>query len=746
MPAKNKTGTARVITRAAGRKILPAVQPGTIEDTADGKTAFARRLYKQLHTICKSNDTAPKFSANTARLDRWLLDSIDKEKTGFLAAFIDQASMIQSNLHYRLIGAKPLVARTLDILHDSEGGEGFRRMIKATALNFYCSNFGGAVYLNRTEPVQASYLPNSNKWYWTTPPVDSMYATDPTLFQPNWDYVYPFSYDGELWTRFDFFRISSMPSTRLETWGVGRCPLWRCIQIARMTSAVYEHVFTTLSPDSAKGVLTVKGLSFEEFLAALSGSDAVNEGDETRRDGMTLDDQLGDIVVLADRDDEIIVKFVTLSRLPEGFFIDQWLRWTLTSFSVNLGYQLDEFIGSSSNKLLGQSGAEAQLGQARSGSKGGLEFSQNFQNAMQAYVIPSTVQFEFADRDVGTEIDEISLKQAKADLVISLFEANQIAIINKGDPNDDTLIEAKAGGQHIIDRTEARRMLSELGVVSWLSEQINPDIVLTDDTYDVSTHRIKRMREEFRDTKPIQKLATEPTGHPVVLYESWIDKSTGFERRAETILWDSDSDLVRPINWRGVDTSHDNVGPHDFKRARTRKPITLELVQDSQHARDILRLMRRFFSASTRYIEDGVLSVEDYQSIKQIAVQRDVENLTSKIYAICQAGRDSLIGAQKISEPSMAQIAATSLGYAKGRWSKICELIDDEAKRLIEVNLQALPLDYADSHVADMLANMDEFLKVRAGEIGGDEVDQAFATGRIIADDVVGSKTSQRGR
>lgn len=653
-------GKAKTVTRAARRVITPALDPGSLRQTGDGRTS--RRLAENLRRVCKyyANAKIPDFSSNTAPLDRWLQQSLSDERTGFLSAFVDQASMIQSNLHYRLVGSRSLVSRTLDLLHASEGGEGFRKLIKMTALNFYSSNFGGGVYLDRTDPVIASYLPNSEKWYWTTPPVQAMYATDSTMFAMNSDYVYPYTYDGEFWSRYDFFKVVSMPSTILRTWGVGRCPLYRCIQIARMTSATYEHIYNTLSPDTAKGIITIKGMTGEEFLAAMSGSEAVNEEDEVFKSGFVNGDELGDIVVLADREEEIAVKFVTLSRLPDGFFIDQWVRWTLTSFATNLGFPLDEFIGMPTNTLLGQSGAQVQQNAQRGATKGGRDFVSGFQDNLQALVIPDTVSFAFSERDQGEELTEIQLLQAKATLVATLFQATQLAIINKGDENVDTHIEAQAQGQHLITRDEGRRLLSELNVVPWLTEQAHPNVTIDDQTYDISTQRVKRLRDEYRDTRQIQRLAANPMqGEPVVMYDNFVDKSTGFVRENTTVLWDDSAELARPTNWTGftavTNGFHDTPGPNDFKKRRTgRKTISLSTAVDSDHTSDITRLLRKAMFA---VLEDETAEPLDRKS---------VDALTSRIYAIVQMGRDSL-GNIKLTDPQMAEVVSDSLSFARGR-------------------------------------------------------------------------------
>lgn len=746
-------GKSRTVTRASRRVVLPAINSGDLRPSHDGRYNYSHRLLKQIGAICNTaNKKMPPFSMNTAPLDRWLQSQLLEEKTGFLTAFIDQAAMIQSNLHYRIIGPRSLVGRTLGILNRSEGGEGFRKLIKMTALNFYCSNFGGAVYLDRAAPVQPAYLADIDKWYWSTPPVESMFATDPTLFEPNSDYVYPFTYDGTPWTRYDFFRIVSMPSTELRTWNIGRCPLFRCIQIARMTSATYEHIFNNLSPDSAKGIVTIKGMTADEFLDAISGSEAVNEEDANFREGFTQGTELGDLLVLADRDEEIVVKFVTMSRLPDGFFVDQWVRWTLQSFSISLGFPLDEFLGSTSSKLLGQSGAEVEQNAQRATTKGGNEFIANFQDYLQTLVVPQTVYFTFSERDSAAELDAISKQERQIAMVVKLFEATQLAIINKNDENIDSLIESRAEGEHIINRDEARRMLVEMEAVpAWMADRpLSGNDVIVDDTIkDLSQMRLRHLREEVRDLPHVQRLAAEPTGEPVVLFDSFVERASGFQRERQIVLWDDDGDLNRPTAWAGVDTAREiqhRSGPTDWQQRGKVEAMTSEKVIELDFTKDIARVLRRYF---VEYARSGDLSPEGYKPMSERVTVDDGKAVTARMYAIMQIARDNVVGKRKkIADTAMAEMASAMVQYASGRWdallgkekpphpTSLATTIDEDVLSRVALIVQMGTLTTAEGEVVEVSVAVEKELRQLSSSIAKREALLAFRTGMLIASDV----------
>lgn len=667
-------GSTQTRSRINKKELTPALEPGSLTSTnpiAEASKHGFGKVRDMLYTMCNTaaEKPMPRYQAHTASLDRWLLDVMSREKTGFLSAFVDQASMIASNLAYRLVGSKSLVERTLQLLRSSEGGEGFRRLIKITALNFYCSNFGGAVYLLRSDPVQASYLPNGDLWYWNVPPVVRMYGTDPTNFRPTGDFVFPFEYGGDPWSRYDFLRTVSMPSTELKTWGVGRCALMRCITIARMTSAVYEHVFNVVSPDTAKGIVTIKGMTADEFLDAMNGSEAVNEQDNTHRNGFAVNDELGEIVVLADRDEEIQVKFVMLARFPDNFYLDQWVRWTLTAFSTNLGYPLEEFIGMPASNLLGQSGAEVTAGVQRGQTKGGSEFINQFQEGLQDQAIPPSVLFEFSERDVANELAEVDITDKKVRMVIDLFEATQLAILNQGDQTQDTLLEARAAGDHIIDADEARRLLVEFaGLPGWITPSATDNITVDGKYSSVSQVRLRQMRDEVRDRQQLMHLANDPpSGEPVIQYENWIDKDKGLTHERTTVLWDDAAEMTRPTVWEGSPNSSGvwmKRGPNDWG-GRQGKRVKLESALSSGHLVEINRMFRRTILAYWQNSD---------QPIGELFTRQDRENLVSRLYAIGQMGRDNTMGQRRLSDTQMAEMSGSLLAWARERTHRILSL------------------------------------------------------------------------
>lgn len=693
-----KPGANHTITRSARRLALPAIMPGELSSSSPNYSSseLRRSLLYRIRTLCDGlrGQPMPRFQLYTSKMDRWLQWAMREERTGFLAAFTDQAAMINSNRHWRMVGLRSLVDRTSQLLHLSDGGApdgGFRNLVRKAALNFYSSNHGGSVYLHRTDPVSVAYLKTDNTWHWNTPPVLQMFSTDPTLFVPRQgDYIYPFEYNGDVWSRFDFFRTVSMPSTQMETWNVGRCPLWRNIQVARMTSSIYDHIHNLVSPDTAKGILTIKGMTGDEFFEALMGSEAVNESDITSRSEgnagshpspLNPNNDLGEIVVLADRDQEITVKFVLLSRFPDGFVLNDWIRWTLTSFATNLGFPLEEFIGMPANRLLGQSGAEVQAGQVRGATKGGADFINQFQEAMQQLVIPGTVHFEFAERDEQGELNDLSIQERQIKMVTDLFEATQTNILNQADPSQDTLLETRAKGQHIIDREEARRFLVELGALpEWFGAGRSSQSVIDDSLsgVGVSVRRLRELRDwAMSQTRVRNHLANSGiTNEPIVAYDNWVDAETGLLRESETVLWSDVGEMTSRQVWPVPDSSgipssmnrSTSTAPGIFRSQASGGQVTLHKnALGSEHSRAIRKTIGKILAnhAKTSEEEDGAYPpIEFARSTVSPSNQGDAQSISARVYAIAQLGRDNVIGRKSVQEPDMVAMAGDMQSFS----------------------------------------------------------------------------------
>jgi len=673
--SRNKRGSKpRNLVQSRKILTLPNVTTGSLEAVASnqrgqatGSRGLHRQLYSQLKRMCGDNIRSPRppFTYSTRSLDQWMLRALDEEKTGFLNSFIDQASMIHSGRAYQLVGPAALVERTLSVLHNADGGEGFRSMLKKVAINYYCSNFGGAIYLHRDTPPMVEYSPFNDSWTWDLPPVTGLYSTDSTAFVPNYDYVYPYTYDGTPWMRNDFIRIVAMPSTQIETWDVGRCALYRCIHVASLTSALYEHVFDLVMPDSTKGIITIHGMTSDEFLEAVIGSEALNEKDTVNKptqmhhggDGRLLTNtDIGDILVLADRDTEIKVQYVTLGRIPEGFFIDSWVRTVLQAFASNIGFALSEFIDSSNSRLIGQSGAEVEANVSRGATKGGNEFIIQLQEKLQKDFVPRTVHFEFSARDTGQELTDVQIMREKALILKGLFEATQPAIIQQPNELIDTVLESKARGQFLITRDEARRYGIEMGVLpSWISSSsTGTDVSVSDDYGDLSHLRLSHMREEARERKAIRELAAHPLGEPVVLYENSRDRQTGFTTERTTVLWDDDNDLARPGAWVGWNQTatpalENGRAKPTFNWRMSEKSSTLDEVIESENMIALRGLFRRAFMAQSN--TDGPLA--------DTLGDRGLAEMQARMYEIARLGALDSVGERQLTQNQSANIAAT---------------------------------------------------------------------------------------
>lgn len=413
------------------------------------------------------------------------------------------------------------------------------------------------------------------------------------------------------------------------------------------------------------------------------------------------------------------------------------------------------------NRLLGESGAEVEAGQSRASSKGQAEFTNILLESLQQLVIPDQVHFEFSERDPSQALGQIDTQSKKVEMLVSLFEATQTAVINRGDELGDTLLEARARGTHLMTSEEARRLGVEWEILpSWFTLS-NRDVTATDLYEDTDQVRLRYLRQEYREKPAAYRMAANPKGEPVILYENRVDRDTGLVYESEMVLWDDDNQLSRPAAWAGAGDGKLGVlrsasTPTDWGPTKNRKakPVRLEHATDSDHTDKITRLLRRRMLEASRQRNEGGLS-----EMKSFLQRDEQESITSNLYALGQLGAQAVYGRLSLQDTQKAAIAGGALSYAAKRTDVLLDKLEEKLakpsgsirpdnpwrKRSLDDDLkeayEAAKLD------ADVLADqgatfegcLEERVKSLARQVALSEATHAFACGQYVAAKVLGA-------
>jgi hypothetical protein len=413
--------------------------------------------------------TMPAYSSNSMKRDRWLEMVVKREP--YLYGVLQSVVSIDKNRGWNLIGGRNQVNRFVKILHNFEAAPdltGWRNGMSNAAQSYYGADLGCVVEIGRI-------IANG--------PLAALFTVDPSTCRLTGDIDKPLEYtsgrdgDSKQWGPNDYFRVTSMPSTRESMNGLGFCAMSRCIELAQILVGVFDHDKEQLGAKAPKGILTIAGLTQEQWIEALNDAESDQKAQESRF--------FSNILALASADGTVTANLVPFSSLPSGGFDQQkFVEMIICGYALALGYDPREFWPISSGSL-GGTGTEIENQHRRATTKGGLDFALGFQEKLQDE-LPDTLEFEIEQRDVNGEISEVDLKQKVVTMINDLRTKP-----NPEEPADITF-------------DEARSMLVEFKIIpeEWTETEEPVNVTDTEDNANANNlerERVQRAMEKFPD-------------------------------------------------------------------------------------------------------------------------------------------------------------------------------------------------------------------------------------------------------
>jgi hypothetical protein len=411
--------------------------------------------------------TMPAYSSNSMKRDRWLEMVVKKEP--YLYGVLQSVVSIDKNRGWNLIGGRNQVNRFVKILHNFEAAPdltGWRNGMSNAAQSYYGADLGCVVEIGRI-------IANG--------PLAALFTVDPSTCRLTGDIDKPLEYtsgrdgDSKQWGPNDYFRVTSMPSTRESMNGLGFCAMSRCIELAQILVGVFDHDKEQLGAKAPKGILTIAGLTQEQLIEALNDAESDQKAQESRF--------FSNILALASADGTVTANLVPFSSLPSGGFDQQkFVEMIICGYALALGYDPREFWPISSGSL-GGTGTEIENQHRRATTKGGLDFALGFQEKLQDE-LPDTLEFEIEQRDVNGEISEVDLKQKVVTMINDL----------RTKPNPEEAPD--------ISFDEARSMLVEFKIIpeEWTETEEPVNVSDTEDNANANNlerERVQRAMEKF---------------------------------------------------------------------------------------------------------------------------------------------------------------------------------------------------------------------------------------------------------
>lgn len=446
----------------------------------------------------------PPFSVDTRRHDDWLIGFAQSEPN--LVNIISSVVSKDKNRAWELIGGSRQVRLYGDALRNVEGGAGWRHFISMQSRAYYNTSIGAITEVERWTPEPDSYM-------------RSLYHVDPTRARLTGNPSYPLKYyprKGRVqeWEPQDYFRTVSNPDVREDYRGIGQSAVHRCLSMAKMLVAVYEHDLTELGAEVPRGFLVTDNITRAEYDKAVAARREARQNNESTFAVDVLAFFPGNPAGKTD------IRFVPYSRLPVDFNLHEFSKWTMILYSVAFGYDATEFIPVQSGSF--GRGQEAEIQAEKTTYKGEADFSLEHQNHINNQ-LPDTLDFTYDRNDSAGDLREIEARQAEVDVLNSMYQQ-------------------PAGLESIITAEQYRQLAAESNLIpgEWITGEQETDA--TSDT--------ERKRRAMRDNERVYRAAEMFPNDPIELMR--FDPRTN--RATVRRQWNSGDEFMRSIRiYPGVD-------------------------------------------------------------------------------------------------------------------------------------------------------------------------------------------------
>ena len=410
-----------------------------------GKDVSPTEFFMSIYNWYKGDEEKePKYEANSSKRDMYLRAHVRKNPN--IAGILNSVIDIDKNRGWRLVGGRNQVARFTEMLHGFEvapGMRGWRPGISFSSQSFWESNMGFVTELGR-DGIDG--------------PIRKLYTVDPVRCKLTGNVDFPLEYTStksksakRFWRGDDFFRGASNISNDESLHGLGYCAVDRALTLSKLMLALYEHDFEEMGSRAPRGLLLLQGISQTSWNTAMEARDA-------NLDSVGYD-YYGALAVLASAAKNIDAKLLSLSQLPKGFNMREFMDMLMYGLALCFGYDPSEFWPVQFGAL--GRGTEMEVQHEKATGKGRLDFPLTYQEQLQDF-LPPTLEFMFDQRDEKGDLLHASVNQAWVNVVKGMYESG----LSQGAP--------------LLTAPEARVLLADYGVIprSWAPTDITAQTAL----------------------------------------------------------------------------------------------------------------------------------------------------------------------------------------------------------------------------------------------------------------------------
>lgn len=301
-------------------------------------------------------------------------------------------------LSFNVISKKPRLAKEAqDILINADGERvGWVGFISKVVRDYLTTDNGTFI-----EVVRATKSPGSKVLGLRH--LDSMRITRtgdpaiPALYRDRWGKIHEMK-------DYQIIMFSDMPDPSETYYGVGMCAASRCYGAIYKLASIEWYLREKVSGLHPLAIHIVNGVLDQQLKGAI---DAAKQEEISR--GLVA--YMGAVIVGIPAEQQPMVATIPLAELPDRFQRKEEFDLSMLTYADSIGLDIQELQPLSSGNL-GNS-TQSQMLHDKARGKGLTAFRQDFTHAMNHYVLPDGVEFEWLEKDYRdlTQKEDITTKR-----------------------------------------------------------------------------------------------------------------------------------------------------------------------------------------------------------------------------------------------------------------------------------------------------------------------------------------------
>lgn len=343
-------------------------------------------------------DAVLPWGMNVKARDRQLRDFWPTET--YLAGAVASVSMRNATFDWEIKGPDVLAQAVTDMLKSAIAGDtfGWVPFCEKFSQDLYTQDNGSFIELIRDPGTDAN-----SKFKDENAPVIGIAHLDSGQCTRTGDPTYPVVYqdrkgDFHKMAWYQIIPFADYPSSIERMNGVGYCAVTRALRVAQIMKSIFLYKDEKVSGRHYKQIHFVSGVSRQEI------KDEMKRGQEEANNTGLVRFILPTILASLDPEKPVSTATIDLASLPDGFDLDQEMKWYISGLAIAFGVDYQEFaplpggnIGSSSQSMI--------LHRKTSG-KNPAVFMRTLVEGLKNYgAFPRNVEMRFNDKDEQEELE-----------------------------------------------------------------------------------------------------------------------------------------------------------------------------------------------------------------------------------------------------------------------------------------------------------------------------------------------------